>query len=115
MQNEILNKYPAADLDVYVVWFNMFPGDARWRWDGDGMTDRRVLHYWDERKSVGMWFSANVTGYGSPTWDFYAMYPPDARDLARPSSMGGSIIGRRTELQSSLGPVLGAESQKGWL
>ena len=26
------------------------------------MTDRRVVHYWDEQKSVGTWFSANLTG-----------------------------------------------------
>ena len=113
MQNEILSKHPAADLDVYVVWFNMFPGDARWRWDGDGMTDPRVVHYWDEQKSVGTWFSANLTRRGSPTWDFYALYAPDARDLAAPSSMGGTIISRRAELQSALSPVLAADSQAG--
>jgi hypothetical protein len=113
VQNEILSKHPAADLDVYVVWFNMFPGDARWRWDGDGMTDPRVVHYWDEQKSVGTWFSANLTERGSPTWDFYALYPPDARDLATPSSMGGTIIGRRAELQSALGPLLATDPQAG--
>jgi hypothetical protein len=113
VQNDILNNYPAADLDVYVVWFNMYPGDARWRWDGGGMTDRRVIHYWDEQKSVGTWFSANLTGRGSPTWDFYALYPPDARDFSRPTSMGGTIISRRAELQSALGPLLATASQGG--
>jgi len=54
----------------------------------------------DQQKSVGTWFSANVTRRGSPTWDFYAPYPPDARDLAAPSSMGGTIISSRAELQS---------------
>ena len=113
MQNEILSKHPAADLDVYVVWFNMFPGDARWRWDGDGMTDPRVVHYWDEQKRVGTWFSANLTGRGSPTWDFYAVYPPDTHDLSTPSSMGGSIIGRRAQLQSALDPFLATSSGTG--
>ena len=113
MQNEILSKYPTADLDVYVVWFNMYPGDARWRWDGDGMTDSRVTHYWDEQKSVGTWFSANLTERGSPTWDFYALYSPDARDLAAPNNMGGTIIGRRAELQSALAAVLPAAPQAG--
>jgi hypothetical protein len=115
VQNEILSKHPSADLGVYVVWFNMFPGDARWRWDGDGLTDPRVVHYWDEQKSVGSWFSANLTERDSPTWDFYALYPPDARDLTRPSSMGGSIISRRDALQSALSPVLAANSQAGQL
>jgi hypothetical protein len=106
VQNEILSKYPSVDLDVYVVWFNIYPGDARWRWDGGGMTDPRVVHYWDDQKSVGTWFSANVTERRSPTWDFYALYSPAARDLAAPSSMGGTIIGRREELRSALGPML---------
>jgi hypothetical protein len=110
VQDEILSKHPNADLDVYVVWFNMYPGDARWRWDGDGLTDARVKHFWDEQKTVGTWLSANVTGRGSPTWDFYALYGPDARDLAAPSSMGGTIIGRRAELESALGPLLATSS-----
>ena len=29
--------------------------------DGDGMTDPRVVHFWDEQKAVGNWFSQNVT------------------------------------------------------
>jgi hypothetical protein len=111
VQNEILSKYPTADLDVCVVWFNMYPGDARWRWDGGGMTDPRVVHYWDEQKSVGTWFGANLTGRSSLTWDFYALYSPDARDLASPSSMGGTVISRRAALQSALDPVLTAASQ----
>ena len=113
MQNEILSKHPAADLEVYVVWFNMFPGDARWRWDGDGLVDPRVAHFWDEQKTVGSWFSTTLTDRGSPTWDFYALYAPDSRDLAAPSSMGGTIISRRAELQSALSPVLAADSQAG--
>ena len=106
MQNEILGKNPSADVRVYAVWFNMYPGDARWRWDGDGMTDPRVVHFWDDQKSVGAWFSTNLTHRGAPTWDFYALYPPDARDLGSPSSMGGTIISRRNQLQANLQPFL---------
>ena len=106
MQNEILNRNPSADLRVYVVWFNMFPGDARWRWDGDSMTDSRVMHFWDEQKTVGTWFSANLTERDSPTWDFYALYRYDARDLASPTRIGGTIISHRDELQAALMPLL---------
>ena len=106
MQNEILSKNPSADLKVYVVWFNMLPGDARWRWDGDGMTDPRVTHLWDEQKTVGTWFSREVTHSDSPTWDFYVLYPPDAHDLLAASSMGGSIIGRHNQLLSAISPLL---------
>jgi len=106
VQNEILTKNPSANLRVYVVWFNMYPGDARWRWDGDGMTDPRVSHFWDEQKTVGTWFSVNLTKRESPTWDFYAVYGPGARDLSSPSSMGGTIISRRDALQAALMPLL---------
>lgn len=102
MQNELLSKNPSADVRVYAIWFDMFPGDARWRWDGDGMTDPRVAHFWDEQKTVGTWFSAHLTNRGSPTWDFYALYRTDALDLTSPSSMGGTIINRRAELQTAL-------------
>ncbi len=106
MQNEILAKSPSADLRVYAVWFNMYPGDARWRWDGDGLVDSRVVHFWDEQKTIGTWFSTNLTHRGSPTWDFYALYPPGARDLAAPSSMGSTIIARRDQLSASLQPLI---------
>lgn len=88
----------------------MYPGDARWRWDGDGMTDARVVHFWDEQKAVGTWFSTNLTNRRAQTWDFYALYSPDARDMATPSSMGGTIIGRRDNLQAALMPLLQARA-----
>jgi hypothetical protein len=113
VQNEILTKHPAANLRVYVVWFDMYPGDARWRWDGGGLTDPRVTHFWDEDKTVGTWFSANLTHRRAPTWDFFALYPADARDLASPSATGGTIIGDRDQLQSALGPILASATAAG--
>ncbi|HEY3063904.1 MAG TPA: hypothetical protein VGL99_33455 [Chloroflexota bacterium] len=116
VQNEILSKHPQADLDVYVVWFNMFPGDTRWRWDGDEMTDPRVVHYSDERESVGTWFSANLTERGSPTWDFYALYPPDAHDSSALTGFGGgaqgggTIIGHHAQLAAAIAPLLQPKS-----
>ena len=108
MQQEILAKDPAADLRVYAVWFNMLFGDSRSRWDGDGMADPRVVHLWDERKEVGDWFSANVTHAQGTTWDFYALYGPEARDLSDTMSTGRTIIGRHGELQAAMQALLGA-------
>jgi hypothetical protein len=106
VQHEFLNKNPSADIRVYAVWFNMFPGDARWRWDGGGLTDPRVLHFWDEHKTVGTWFSMNLTDRDEPTWDFYALYEPSTPDLRSPSSMGGTIVDRRDTLQAALTAML---------
>jgi len=84
----------------------MLYGDSRDRWDGDGMTDARVTHFWDEQKTVGNWFSANVTHNPGTTWDFYAVYGPNADSLMTPVSSGGPIISRTTRLRTSIEPLL---------
>src|SRR3989442_4916628 len=76
------------------------------RWDGDGVTDPRVRHFWDEQKTVGNWFSANVTHNPGTTWDFYALYGPDATGLTLPVSYGGTIISQTTRLRTSIEPLL---------
>jgi len=98
---------------VYAVWFDMLFGDRRDRWDGDGMTDPRVQHFWDEEKVVGTWFSANVTHRSGTTWDFYALYGPEARDLARPLSRGGTIVGHHEQLAADIRPLLGSAATPG--
>lgn len=107
MHQEILAKSPAPELRVYAVWFNMLFGDSRGAWDGDGMNDPRVVHLWDEQKAVGDWYSANVTRNPGTTWDFFALYGPDARDLASPLSQGGTIISQREKLATAIRPLIG--------
>jgi hypothetical protein len=94
---------------VYVVWFNMLFGDSRDRWDGDGVTDPRVRHFWDEQKVVGNWYSTNVLHREGTTWDFYAVYGPDATWASEPPravSQGGTIISRRDQLRAAISPLL---------
>jgi hypothetical protein len=107
VHQEILARNPAPDLRVYAVWFNMLFGDSRGRWDGAGLADPRATHLWDEQKAVGNWYSANVTHNPGTTWDFFALYGRDTRDLATPLSRGGTIIARRDELASAIRPLLG--------
>jgi hypothetical protein len=106
VHDEILAKNPGANLRVYAVWFDMLFGDSRSRWDGDGMADTRVVHLWDEKKTVGSWYSANVTHQPGTTWDFYALYGPEARDLSSPLDTGGTIIGDHDRLAASIRPLL---------
>src|SRR5262249_44506425 len=60
VQNELLAKYPKANVRAYAVWFNMFPGDARSKWPSNLLTDARVIHRWDEPKAVGLWYAPNT-------------------------------------------------------
>lgn len=71
------------------------------------MTDPRVTHFWDESKLVGNWFSAKVTHSPGTTWDFFAVYGPDATNLASPLSSGGTIISHTSRLRTSIAPLLG--------
>ena len=101
---------------MYAVWFNMLDGDSRDRWNGDGMTDPRVTHFWDQQKIVGDWFSQNVTHARGTTWDFYALYAPNVSNLETPSSFGGgaqgggTIIGHHDQLAAAIAPFLQPKS-----
>jgi hypothetical protein len=78
VQEEILEKNPAADIQVYAVWFNMFPGDDRSGWDFSLLSDPRVRHFWDEDKLAGRFFAQSEDFYLPVAWDIYYLYGPDA-------------------------------------
>ncbi len=111
MRSEILEKHPAAQLQVYVVWFDMLAGDSREMVDLRVLGDPRVTNYWDEKKAVGRRFSDNVVRRPGITWDHYFLYGPEARWDATPGplvSMGGSVIGASDGLRQSIRPFLGS-------
>ena len=115
MQEQILDKNPSAQVQVYAVWFDMLPGDSRAAWDGDGLTDPRVVHLWDEQKVVGNWFAANVSKREGTEWDAYALYGPRATWEEEPSplvSWGGPVIGKHAQLRSDIAPLLRASTGK---
>lgn len=77
MQSQILQRYPAADLRVYVVWLPVMPLDARFD-VADLLVDRRATHFWDNERRVS---KALRDAYGSPdrlVWDAYFVFGPDA-------------------------------------
>ncbi len=105
MRNEVLNPNPSAPLKLYVVWFNMLPGDSRERLDTKILSDPRVTNYWDEQKLVGRWFSDHVTNRQGITWDAFFLYGPRAHWQGQPEplvSNGGSIIAARDRLSDGL-------------
>jgi hypothetical protein len=79
VQKDILEKYPAANLKVYTVWFSMLAGDSRAGWRSGAMPDPRVTHLWDEERIASRWFAEHVVGAQGFTWDIYFLYGPNAR------------------------------------
>ena len=94
-------------LRVYAVWFNMFPGDSREYWRADLLTDSRVVHLWDDERSVGRLYyqllpkiwERRAVGTIPPQdltlWDAYLLYAPEARWIDEPTdviSWGSTIL-----------------------
>jgi hypothetical protein len=121
VQTELLAKYPKADLRVYAVWFNMFPGDARSKWPPSLLTDRRVIHRWDEGKLVGTWYGGHTNEIraqlspesswkGDILWDAYLFYGADAKWEDGPTSLihwGRTIVAGRETLREDFERLFG--------
>ena len=115
MQTDILARYAAAELRVYAIWFNMYPGDDRSRWDDALMADPRVTRLWDERKIVGRWLvDHKVVNYaGEVLWDAYLLFGPQAVWGATPApliSWGEPVYLRKRVLEFALSSILGESS-----
>lgn len=126
MQEEILTKNPDADLDVYAIWFRMYPTDRPEAWPADAMNDRRVRHYWDEGKSVGTWYGGRLadmesvlapgsSGWRAPIlWDAYLVYGPESRWDEAPSGLrrwGRTILKTQDDLRQAVTAVVSAPNQ----
>ena len=110
MQQLILDRYPTADVRVYAIWTRKLFGDNRRWWDAAGLTDRRVVHYWDGEDVAGQWFVQNQPGYQGPDWDAWLLYGPDATWSAdRPPVLAGSgydVADTIGDLDRGLAPLL---------
>lgn len=123
VQKELLEKYPHANLKVYAVWFSMMPKDSRDKWSPNLLTDSRVVHRWDEPKTVGTWFAPRTEamraqlspesawGKGDVLWDAYLLYGSDARWDESPSGLihwGRTIVAGRDTLKTDFERVFGS-------
>ena len=103
---------------VFVVWFNMYPGDQESRWPRGIFTDSRVVQTWDEPKAAGRWFMSHLSdlrpsrgGAGvfpqpdGALWDTYLLFDRDATWNATPtaiSSWGSPVLRTRQKLADDL-------------
>ena len=103
---------------VFVVWFNMYPGDQESRWPRGIFTDSRVVQTWDEPKTAGRWFMSHLSdlrpsrgGAGvfpqpdGALWDTYLLFDRDATWNATPTailSWGSPVLRTRQKLADDL-------------
>ena len=112
MQEHILERHPAAELQVYAVWLPMLATDERSSWEPSLLADPRVAHFWDGERVAGSWFAkANLggLGYAGIVWDAYFVFGRDAvwRDAPRPlRGSGSTVIGTTDDLQNEIAPLL---------
>jgi hypothetical protein len=126
VQEDVLTKHEDADLEVYAIWFSMYPTDRRELWPADILTDSRVVHYWDDRKQVGTWYAERFnemkstveptsTDLGGPIlWDAYLVYGPESRWNDAPSGLrrwGRTILKTQEGLTQALTDVLSAPTR----
>ncbi len=104
MRGNILQKYPTSPVLVYVVWFDMLPGDSRELVDRRVLNDARVTNYYDSGRVVGAWYANHGDAGGGILWDAYFLYGPDASWTSEPGpllSTGSSVIGASGDLAAA--------------
>src|SRR5215203_2292637 len=99
----------------------MFGTETRDDWPADVLTDSRVVHWWDEGKSVGRYYMPRIaqmrdtmtpgsTGFaGNVLWDAYLVYGPEARWDATPNDLrrwGRTILRTQDGLREAFTAVL---------
>jgi hypothetical protein len=110
VQQQILQRTPAAHLRVYAVWVPFLGGteeaaDVSRR----VLPDPRVVQFWDGSALTSAWFAKNVDHSPAPAWDVYYLYGPHATWTKVPGplvSSGGTIIGTSASLKDAITPYL---------
>jgi len=110
VQREILEKYQTPNLRVYAVWLPFLSSTQQAANVSQRvLPDPRVVHYWDGAAATSDWFAENVEHSAAPAWDFYYLYGPDATWKGVPAplvSSGATIIGRSSELDDAIRPLV---------
>jgi hypothetical protein len=105
VRTDVLKKHPELPLKVYAVWFDMVWTDSRRRWPERLMSDPRVVHFWDEEKALGRWYSPRVSDGEHIVWDTFLLYSPGSTLESPVDSLlaaGATIIDAREELRKAI-------------
>ena len=103
---------PSAKLKIYAVWFEMMTSDQRAEWPSKLLTDRRVTHFWDDRKLLSNWYAMSKEfskGSGDVVWDAFFVYNSDSKWTDQPSGLiawGSTIISHKSQLAEAVAASL---------
>ena len=113
---QILERHPAAKIQVFVVWEPMLATD----WQSPTtrtlarLKDARARQYWDPRHLVALRLAADARDpqpkqicclINKILWDLAALYPPGAewKDALPPAVFfNGPVVKRKSELETAL-------------
>lgn len=75
------------------------------------MEDKRITHYWDEKKMVGRFYADKDPETADPdvVWDAFYLYGPEAEWKTKPEPLivtGFTIEDELDKLKSSIAPLL---------
>ncbi len=75
---EIFEKATDDDLQGFIVWLPMLPGDSieAAATQSQAFQDRRVVQGWDDERQIGDLF-AETLKLTRTAWDVYLLYPPN--------------------------------------
>lgn len=115
IQEYILKRNRKLDMNVYAIWYEMYPGDSPDDFPEARklLPDKRVVHYWDQPKDVGRWFYGLVptTTKGVIEWDAFYLYDKGSVWTDRPTELltwGRPILNDRRKLSAQVAQLTGA-------
>jgi len=107
---EILDENPEANIQVYAVWFNMVPNDARQRVNLNLIPDPRTTQFWDEQRLTGRFLAENEGfNFGQIAYDVYYLYCMGAELDLNPAPLVSSeytILGKKNQLRDDINGLL---------
>ena len=76
VQTSIINKFPAADICISIVWIKKLSGDSEQTAQTAAamFKDHRVAHFYDSNKRSGKAIASRLGWTGHVAWDIYLFY-----------------------------------------
>lgn len=109
MQTHILERFPNADLRVYVVWLPVLPLDNNRVAVTETVPDGRATHFWDNEQTVSDELATAYRDEGGLLWDAIFVFGPDAKwgtTPPTPEGSGAPVVDAISDVEQTLKPYL---------